>query len=98
VAEPGVLAQAAEDVLHVDDRVIDHLAQRDREAPEGEGIDSEPQQIEGDDASKERERDRRQGDCRGPRIREKDEQDACDEDRSQQEGAGDVAESQVDEL
>ncbi len=46
IAERAVLAQPAEDVLDVDDRVIDQFADGDRDAAERHGVDRQSGEIE----------------------------------------------------
>ena len=41
-------------VLHVDDRVVDHRPDRDREAPQGHGVDADPVEREREHAEQQR--------------------------------------------
>jgi hypothetical protein len=50
VGSAGIFAQAAEDVFHVDDRVVHHFAEGDGEAAEREGVEGDPEAVERDDA------------------------------------------------
>ncbi|HMM35750.1 MAG TPA: hypothetical protein PKA62_13565, partial [Thermoanaerobaculia bacterium] len=79
---PGaVLAQAPEDVLDVDDRVVDEAADRDREAPEGHRVERRPHRLQCEDGDDERDGERHEGDERRPGIEEEEEEDDRDEDR-----------------
>ena len=59
-----VLAQPAEDVLDVDDRVVDQLADGDGQAAERHRVDRQAEQREHDRRDQDRERDGGQRDRR----------------------------------
>ena len=57
VALLAVLAQAAEDVLDIDDGIVDELADGDREAAERHGVDGQPHQMKDDGGRQDRDRE-----------------------------------------
>ncbi len=79
-------AQASDDVLHVDDRVVDDHPHCDPKAGQDHRVDGGPGCVEDDRSGAERKRDRQQADERRPPLeQERDEhehhQEAADHDR-----------------
>ncbi len=70
-----VFAQPAEDVLDIDHRVIDQLADGDRKAAQGHRVDRQAKQLEDDGRGQDRDRDRRQRNGRRAPVEKKREQD-----------------------
>mgnify|MGYP003346275438 CR=1 FL=1 len=70
-----VQPQAAEDVLHVDDGVINHLADRDGQAAECYRVEADAETLEHDHRPEQGERDRQQGDQRGADLPEEEEEE-----------------------
>ncbi len=92
-----VLAQPAKDVLDVDDRVVDDLADGDGEAPERQRVEREPQAVEHDDRPQQREGDRRERDERRAQVEEEDEEDDRDEDAAEEQRLHDVVDGGLHE-
>jgi hypothetical protein len=87
-----------EDVLHVDDGVIDELADRHGEAPERHRVDPDPEPFQDEDGRDEGERDRGEADERRADVPEEQEQDNRHHDAALDEGGLDVADGALDEV
>ena len=70
-----VFPQAAEDVFHVHDGVVDQFADGHGQTSERHGVDTEPGGVEYDEGDKQGQRYRGQGDRRGAEVEEKNKQD-----------------------
>ena len=99
-----VLAQAAEDVLHVHHRIVDQFAKRHRDAAERHHVDGErhardrADKMEHDRRDRQGERDRGQRDERRAEVHEEQEEHDQDEDRANRECLGDIGDAAVDEV
>ena len=94
---PDVLAQASQDVLDVDDRVVDELADRDREPAEGHHVDREPPRPEHQQRHRERERQRGEGDEGRPHVDEEEDEDDRDDRGRLDQDLGHVPHRPIDE-
>ena len=94
----AVLPQAPEDILHIDDRVIDQLADGDRQAAERHGVDRQTEHREHHRSDDNRQRDGRQRDESRPEVHQEQEQDDHDEERAVAERLDHVLNGQIDEL
>ena len=85
------------DVLHVDDRVVHDLADRDREPAERQRVERGPQGVQDHDRREERERDRRERDRGRAEVPKEEEQNDADEEPAEQKRVGDVSDRLLDE-
>ena len=93
-----VLPQAAVDVLHVHDGIVDQLADGHSQTAQGHRVDRHAKPLEHQSRDDNRQRDGRQGDERGPEIEEKKEQDDRHQDAAVAQGSEHVCDCQIDEL
>ena len=77
----AVLAQAADDVLDDDDRVVHQRAERDGHAAQGHGVDRRAERLHRQDGRHQRQRDGDQGDRRRARREQEGEDDGDDQHR-----------------
>ena len=97
-AAGAVLPQPAKDVLDVDDRVVDQLADRDRQAAQRHRVDRQPEPLEHQRRDDDRQRDRRQRDERRAEVQQEQEQHDHHQDRAVAQRLGDVADRGLDEV
>ena len=90
-------AQTAPGILDVDDRIVHHLAHRDREAAEHHHVERRTDASEHHHGSEERERDGDDAHQRRAQVAEEEEQHDHDEHRAGEERAAQVAERVLDE-
>ena len=93
-----VLAQAAEDVLHIDNGIVDQLADGHGQSAQGHGVDPDPRHFENDEGDQQGERDGRQRDGRGAEIEEKNKQHDRHHDAAVAQGLFHVAHGALDEV
>ena len=87
----AVLAQAAQDIFHVDHRIIHNLADGDGEPAERHRVQRQTEPFQDDHRGEERERDRGAGDRRGAQMVEEKEEHHDHEHASEKQRKGDVA-------
>ena len=92
-----VLAQPAEDVLDVDDRVVDQFADRHGQAAERHRVDRHAEPLEDQPRDDDRQRNRRERDERRAEVQQEQEQDDDDQDAAVAQRLDDVVNAQVDE-
>ena len=80
-----VLLQPAENILHVDDGVVHHFADGNGESPERHGVQRDAEFLQHNDSSEQRQRNRRDGNKRGAKVAEEQEQHHRDEDAAEPE-------------
>ena len=90
-------AQPPHDVLHADDRVVDHDADRHDQAGEDHGVDLRAAQVENDDGRDERQRDRDQADERGAPLEQERHEDQDDQEAADQQRNAEVVDRELDE-
>ena len=96
--ERRVLAQAAHDVLDVDDRVVDEHADRDREAAERHRVERVAEVVEHERRGDQRQRNRDERDQRGAHVaQEREQHDEHDHGR-EREAVAQIAERALDEV
>ncbi len=93
-----VLAQTAHDVLDVDDRVIDELADRDRQPAEAHAVDGEAEPIERDDGRQQRQWQCEQRNCCRADVHQKHDHDNDDEAGTLDERGEEVVQRLLDEV
>ena len=98
IARLAVLAQAAKDVLDVDDGVIDQLADGDGETAERHGVDGEAERVEDDGGRQDRDGNGRQRDEGRAHIEQEQEQDDGDNRHGLEQDLLDVADRGFDEV
>ncbi len=74
-----VFAEPAHDVLDVDDRVVDELANRNRQSTEAHAVERQAEPIERDHRREQRQRQREQRDRRGSEVHQKHDDDQDDQ-------------------
>ena len=94
----AVLAEPADDVLDVDDRVVDDHPDRDHEPREHHRVDRRAGGVEDERGCHQRERDRGQADDRRPPLEEERDEDEDHEQRPEQQRVGQVRDRDLDEL
>ncbi len=92
-----VFAEAAKDVLDVDDRVVDHLANSDRESAEGHRVERRAHALQDYDRYQQRERNGGERDESGPEIIKEEHQDDRDQNAAEKKRRADVADSGLNE-
>jgi hypothetical protein len=93
-----MLAQAPRDVLDVDDRVVDDDPDRDHEPGQDHRVDGGAGEEQDEPGGREREWDGHQTDQRRPPLEQEGQQDEEDEQGADQQGAREVAQSELDEI
>src|ERR1043166_2482769 len=91
-----VLAQPAENIFHVDNRIIHHFTQRDDQSAERNGVNRNAKLLQDDDRGEQGQRNGRQRNTGGPNTSEQKEQDHRDQDRAQRQGMFHVAQGRLD--
>ncbi len=95
--EIAVLAQAADDVLDIDDSVVDHHADRDRQAAQRHRVERHAETLQDDDRRQQRQRDREARDRRRAQVEQEEEDDEDDQHAAGQQRTAHVAGCGVDE-
>ena len=95
--ETAVFAEAAKDVLDVDDRVVDELADRHGQAAERHRVDRHSQPFEDQPRDHDREGNGGERDEGGAEVEEEEKEHDDHEHAAVAEGLDDVADAQVDE-
>ena len=91
-----VFAEAAVDVLNIDNGVIDDHADGDGESAKRHGVDSEIEERKDDDGNGERKGNRGERDEGDTEVEKEEKEDECDHDSSVEEGVLEVGEGEVD--
>ena len=94
----AVLLQPALHVLHIDDRIVDELADRDRDPAERHRVDRDAEDRHDDGGHEERERDGRQRDDRRAHVEQEQEQHDRHDDAAVAQGPLDVGDRRGDEI
>ena len=90
--------QSSKDVLRVDDRIVDDLADGDRQATERERVQAFTHLRQQDDRHQQRQRDGRQRDERDAEVEQKDEEHDGDQHPADQQRRADAAHRREDEV
>ncbi len=98
LGQGAIEPQPTADVLHVDDRVVHHFTQGDRQSAQRERVDAVAQRGEDHDGGEQREWNGRERDGRRTQVGQEEHQHDGHEGGAQQQGVGQVADGQVDEL
>ena len=98
IALLAVLAQAPEDVLDVDDRIIHQLADGDRQAAKRHRVDGKPHQMKDDGGRQDRDGNGGQRDRGGAPVEQEGEQHDGDHGHGFKEHLGDVVDRGLDEV
>ena len=85
--EQAILPQSPKDILGIDDRIVDHLAERDREAAEHHDVQADAEIVEHQHRAEQRRRNRGGTDERGARIEQEQEQHHYHQGRADQQVA-----------
>ena len=91
------LTQTSPDVLDVDDRVVDHFADRNDQAGEDHHVDRFATEIEDQSCGQQRQRNGDDADQRGAPFEEEEEQQHDDENAAEHQRIGQIADRNLDE-
>ena len=94
----GILAQAAKDVLDVDDRIVHQFADGDGQAAQGHGVDADAGEFEDDEGDDKGERNGDQRDERRPGVEQEQDEHEGDEDGGVAHDLDDVVDAGLDEM
>jgi hypothetical protein len=95
--EPAILPKSPEDVLHVDDGVVHHLPDGDRQSSQRHGVQGRPGAAQDEDRREQGDGNRGEADGRGPEVHEEQNQDDGHQDGSEPESALEVSHRPLDE-
>ena len=98
IAPRGSEPQPAKDVLGVDDGIVHHLAERDRQTAEHHDVEADAEVVEHQHGAEQRRRDRGGADERGARVEQKQEQHDHHQRRADQQVALHIAHRGLDEV
>ncbi len=91
------LTQASHDVLHIDDRVVDHHPDRDDQSREDHHVDGRVAYVEHEDRREQRQRDRDQADEGGPPLEQEGDDDQDHEQDADQQRPREIVDRLLDE-
>ena len=97
IGPPPVLSQPPQDVFHVDDGVVDHLADGDGQAPERHRVEGGTEPAQDQDGGEKRERNRGEADGGCFQVEKKEEQNHRHQDAADPQGPLQIPDGALDE-